>query len=89
MGRLRGGDYYSMPELSMPSTRNEVSYHSPAVPTEVVGPLPLRHRSGLPCWWSSMGPYGPTIVHPADKIGAHDSKNLKFLAKLFVFRGKI
>ena len=36
-----------------------------------------------------MGPYGPTIVPLADKIGAHGSKNLKFLAKLFVFRGKI
>lgn len=76
-----------MPELAMPSTRNEVSFarctHWGSGFTTSAAP------QWSPVWWSSMGPYGPTIVPSADKIGAHGSKNLEFLAKLFVFRGKI
>ena len=87
VGRTGGGNYYSMPELAMPSTRNEVSFarctHRDSGSTTFAAP------QWSPAWWSSMGPYEPTIVPPANKIGAYGSKNLKFLAKLFVFCGKI
>ena len=33
---------------SWPCQVQEMRYHSPAVPTEVVGSPPVRHHSGLP-----------------------------------------